>query len=35
MPRIRIIGISTPFGGVSWEIKDSEKDIAKRLIAFL
>ena len=35
MPRIRITGISTPFGGASWELKDSEKNIAEQLIVFL
>jgi len=35
MPKFRITGISTPVGGVGWELKVSEKDIAKHLIVFL
>ncbi len=35
MAAIGITGISTPIGGVSWELKDSEKDVAKLLILFM
>jgi hypothetical protein len=33
--RFRINGISTPWGGVSWEIKESDKNNAISLIDFL
>lgn len=32
---IKITGISTPFGGLSWEVTDSEKDGIKKLFYFL
>ena len=38
MPRIRqrLTGISTPFGGASWEtLPDVEKEVLTRLVAFL
>jgi len=31
----RLTGISTPVGGVSWNPPDSDRDIVRRLIAFL
>lgn len=35
MPKIKLTGISTPFGGISWKFEKSEKEVAKDLITFL
>ena len=35
MIRIRLTGISTPFGGLAWEYVESEAKVATRLVNFL
>jgi len=35
VPKIKLTGISTPFGGISWQFEKSEKEVAKVLITFL
>lgn len=35
MFKIKLTGISTPFGGISWKFEKSEKEVAKYLITFL
>lgn len=35
MSRKRLTGISSPFGGLSWEYVKSEKEVAERLITYL
>lgn len=35
MFRIRLTGISTPFGGLSWEYQEPYRKLAERLITFL
>ncbi|OPX92444.1 MAG: hypothetical protein A4E58_03321 [Syntrophorhabdus sp. PtaB.Bin006] len=35
MFKIKLTGISTPFGGISWKFEKSEKEVAKQLITFL
>jgi hypothetical protein len=35
MPKRRLTGISTPWGGASWDYRETDADIARRLITFL
>jgi hypothetical protein len=35
MPRRRITGVATPWGGISWEVVDSDADIVRRVFNFL
>ncbi len=35
MPKIKLTGASSPFGGLSWKFDKSDKDIARDLITFL
>ncbi len=35
MSRRRITGVATPWGGISWEVVDSDADIVRRVFNFL
>lgn len=35
MFKVKLTGISTPFGGISWKFEKSEKEAARQLITFL
>ncbi|MGD0064613.1 MAG: DUF6650 family protein [Streptosporangiaceae bacterium] len=35
MARVRITGVSTPWLGVSWEYRESDADVVRRVFSFL